>query len=117
MLSGKEVDAAAINQALAYNPFSKQIFEATGKEEAKQPAGVLPAKALSQPSPDMRLLVVANSTASFYQMQPTKEGVSLVQDSSLPCYSLARIARFAPRHGLQAAIVSDVGLHFVDLKA
>jgi hypothetical protein len=100
---------------MAYNPFSKQIFEATGNLEAKQPAGVLPAKATAQPASDMRLLVVANSTASFYQMQPTKEGVSLVQDPSLPCYSLARIARFAPRHGKQAAIVSNIGLHFVDL--
>lgn len=33
----------------------------------------------------------------------------------MPSYAQARIARFAPKSGKQAAIVSHVGLHFVDL--
>lgn len=41
----------------------------------------------------------------------------LKQDAALPCYSLARIARFAPLKGQQAAIVSQIGLHFVDMAA
>lgn len=72
---------------------------------------------------DLRLLVLADTTASFYTLENNdsadKDKSSpeawLKQDTSLPIYSQARIARFAPLHGNQAAVVTQIGLHFVDL--
>jgi hypothetical protein len=63
---------------------------------------------------DLRLLVLADTTASFYTIQPNESDAKdksssefwLKQDVSLPCYSQARIARFAPLSGRQAAIVT-----------
>lgn len=71
----------------------------------------------------MRLLVLSDTTASFYSTESNAPAdkdkatpeVWLKQDASLPCYSQARIARFAPLNGLQAAVVTQVGLHFVDM--
>jgi hypothetical protein len=71
--------------------------------------------------PSSRLLVLADTTASFYSFQKNKDAkadeapFSLQADSTLPVYSLARLTRFAPLNGLQCAVVSDIGLHFVDM--
>jgi uncharacterized protein with WD repeat len=82
---------------------------------------------------NLRLLVLADSTASFYTIQKdTSSGNTTKQtaanlsdassaqsflqvDSSLPVYSQARLARFAPYKGHQAAIVTNIGLHLVNL--
>lgn len=71
--SQKEANPLNQNQ----NPFSKPIFEQSkvqnGQEEAKQPAGVLPVSkasgqksALDDTQAALRLLVLADTTASFY---------------------------------------------------
>ena len=83
--------------------------------------------------PNLRLLVLADSTASFYTIQKSASSVntlkqntsnvsevtpaqySLLVDTGLPIYSQARLARFAPLKGHQAAIVTNIGLHFVDV--
>lgn len=82
---------------------------------------------------NLRLLVLADSTASFYTIQnDTSSGNTTKQmtanqseassaqshlkvDNGLPIYQQARLAKFAPLKGNQAAIVTNIGLHFVDL--
>ena len=67
--------------------------------------------------------MLADSTASFYQVhkQESKDSkappFTLKVDETLPQYQKARIARFAPKSGNQAAIVTNVGLHLVDMTA
>lgn len=39
----------------------------------------------------------------------------LEEDSILPTFPLAKVARFAPLSGQQAAIVDELGIHFVDM--
>jgi len=69
----------------------------------------------------LHLLVLADTSASFYKLQkntdtlPDAAPFFLQNDDSLPTYSLARIARFAPLKGQQCAVVSSIGLHFVDM--
>jgi uncharacterized protein with WD repeat len=67
--------------------------------------------------------VLADSSACFYEVcklesQDSKAPpFTLKVDATLPQYQKARIARFAPKRGNQAAIVTNVGLHLVDLNA
>ena len=39
----------------------------------------------------------------------------LEEDNKLPKFPLAKVARFAPLRGQQAAIVDELGIHFVDM--
>jgi len=41
----------------------------------------------------------------------------LEEDNNLPSYPLAKVARFAPLSGQQAAIVDELGIHFVDMSS
>lgn len=115
------------------NPFSKPIFnwnnnvQGGGAEKVKQPAGALNASKLSGESAqhdtkaDLRLLVLADANASFYSIvkHPSTDSKDppfcIKVDATLPQYPQARIARFAPKSGSQAAVVSNVGLHFIDM--
>jgi len=56
-------------------------------EESKAPAG----KALDSPS-SLKLLVLADSTASFYKTQHDGTNSELVKDTSLPSFPGASIA-------------------------
>ena len=62
----------------------------------------------------LRLLVLADDYASFFKLQSEN---SLVQDTSLPRYHLAKLARFSPLAGKQAAIVDELGIHFVSMES
>lgn len=62
----------------------------------------------------LRLLVLADDEASFFKLQSENE---LVQDISLPRYSRAKLARYAPLAGKQAAIVDELGIHFVSMES
>lgn len=76
------------------------------REESKQPAGALPD---DQTRLAQRLLVLANNTASFYCVRKSTNAetpYAIEADQKLPIYSDARIARFAPKEGKQAAIAS-----------
>ena len=76
-------------------------------EESKgQPAGV----AIDDRAHPLRLLVLADDFASFYKLQGESQ---LVEDTSLPRYHQAKLARFAPLNGHQASIVDELGIHFV----
>ena len=109
----------------AQNPFSKplQKLPAGGNAEVKQPAGVLPAsKPTNPPDAGLRLMALAETTATFYQIvqndskDPQAAPYYLKVDASLPQYPQARLCRFAPKNGAQAAIVTQSGLHLVDMK-
>ena len=41
----------------------------------------------------------------------------LVQDTYLPRYHMAKLARFSPLAGKQAAIVDELGIHFVSMES
>ena len=41
----------------------------------------------------------------------------LEEDNVLPQFPQAKVARFAPLSGQQAAIVDELGIHFVDMSA
>lgn len=124
--------AAPLNE---HNPFSKPIFKPL--DESKQPAGALPgstaanaqnsnhdAKGGADPTAQ-RLLILAEETASFYSIQKNSQAAAdakapelLVQkETAMPEYLKAKIARFSPKTGRQAAIVTSAGLHFVDMHA
>ena len=62
----------------------------------------------------LRLLVLADEYASFFKLQSEN---SLVMDTTLPRYHMAKIARFSPLSGKQAAIVDEVGIHFVSMES
>ena len=79
-------------------------------EESKAPAG----KASDSPS-SLKLLVLADSTASFYKANTNGSTTELIKDTTLPSFQGASIAQFAPLRGLQAAIVDEFGLHLVDM--
>ena len=90
-------------------PVNTNAFGAV--EESKgQPAGV----AIDDQTHPLRLLVLADEYASFYTLQSEN---SLVMDMSLPRYHMAKIARFAPLCGKQAAIVNELGIHFVSMES
>ena len=78
-------------------------------EESKgQPAGV----AVDDRAHPQRLLVLADDTASFFKLQGESE---LIPDTSLPSFRNAKLARFAPQSGEQAAIVDEQGIHIVSM--
>lgn len=107
-----------------YNPFSKQIFKPL--DESKQPAGALPGSAANAQNSNhdatkgganptvQRLLILAEDTASFYSILKNPQAASdtqapelLVQkETAMPEYLKAKIARFSPKTGRQAAIVT-----------
>jgi len=91
----------------------------TGYEESKAPAGKATDSIKVQPgqSPSLKLLVLADSKASFYKVIPQDATTELAIDTTLPSYSGATIAQFAPLNGLQAAVVDEFGLHLIDMKA
>lgn len=90
-------------------PVNTNTFGAV--EESKgQPAGV----AIDDQTHPLRLLVLADEYASFYLLQREN---SLVMDMSLPRYHMAKIARFAPLSGKQAAIVDELGIHFISMES
>lgn len=60
-----------------------------------------------------RLLVLADDLASFFILQGEN---NLVEDTTLPRYQRAKLARFAPKRGRQAAIVDELGIHFVSME-
>lgn len=63
------------------------------------------------------LLVLADDKASFFNFKVENSQSLLQEDSELPKYPLAKVARFAPLSGRQAAIVDEFGIHFVDMAA
>lgn len=69
-------------------------------------------------APPLRLLVLADSSATFFKVAATSGSdtpLVLEKDESLPTFANATTAKFAPLKGQQAAIVDQDGLHFVDL--
>lgn len=62
----------------------------------------------------LRLLVLADDYASFFKLQSESQ---LVQDHTLPRYERAKLARFAPLAGKQAAIVDELGIHLVNMES
>lgn len=80
-------------------------------EESKgQPAGV----AIDDQAHPLRLLVLADDYASFFKLQSESQ---LVQDTTLPRYHRAKLVRFSPLAGKQAAIVDELGIHFVSMES
>jgi len=106
---------------LSGNPFAQPLKHVQQKsepvtrvpgeaEESKgQPAGV----AVDDRAHPLRLLVLADEFASFYKYQQNES--QLVEDTSLPRYHQAKLARFAPLNGHQASIVDELGIHFVSM--
>lgn len=105
---------------LSGNPFAQPLKHVQNKsepvtrvpgeaEESKgQPAGV----AVDDRAHPLRLLVLADDFASFYKLQNESQ---LVEDTSLPRYHQAKLARFAPLNGHQASVVDELGIHFVSM--
>ena len=66
---------------------------------------------------------MADTTASFFKIQSqfskasNSQETTLVVDETLPKFSAATVARFAPSKGAQAAIVDELGIHLVDMKS
>jgi len=73
-----------------------------------QPAGV----AVDTEAHPLRLLVLADDFAGFFRVQGD---VQLLEDTALPRYHRAKLARFSPLSGNQAAIVDELGIHFVSM--
>jgi hypothetical protein len=68
-----------------------------------------------------RLLILADQTAAFHKLVKNQSSdnksleFSLEIEEGLPQYIKAKIAKFSPKTGKTAAIVSSVGLHIVDM--
>ena len=87
------------------------------KEESKtkQPVGMrTDSKKKTNPQ---KLLIVADEKASFFNLARDNNSQStlLEEDASYPNFPLAKVARFAPLSGQQAAIVDELGIHLVDM--
>ena len=59
--------------------------------------------------------MLADRRASFFTLKGENSQTLLVEDNTLPQYPQAKLARFAPTSGRQAAIVDELGIHFVDM--
>ena len=94
----------------AQEPVARNVSGAV--EESKgQPAGV----AIDDRARPLRLLVLADNVASFFKYEVSAS--QLVEDTTMPSYPNAKIARFAPLAGKQASIVDELGIHFVSMEA
>ena len=89
-------------------------------QKSKQPAGALPDTS-SQTRSSLRLLVLADQTASFYNMVANPAGGTetpyrLEQDATRSSYPEVTLCRFSPKKGLLAAIASKHGLFVYDVE-
>lgn len=103
-----------------YNPFKQQLLHSQQAQTKPQAAAARepeetkgPAKP-AVPSNELKLLVLADREASF--MQLGADDSTLERVDSLPRYPNARAARFAPLEGKQAAVVDELGMHFVSME-
>ena len=96
------------------NSDSRQLEESKEESKVMQPAGTLvDSKTKANPQ---KLLILADDKASFFNIVSDKNSQSLLEeDSTLPNFPLAKVARYAPLGGQQAAIVDELGIHFVDM--
>ena len=87
------------------------------KEESKvkQPVGMQ--KDSKKKTNPQKLLIVADEKASFFNLasENNSQSTLLVEDPAFPKFPLAKVARFAPLSGQQAAIVDELGIHLVDM--
>ena len=119
-----QATAAVHSQSAQQQQYVPKHLQQQQSEESKQgsaPAGKKHNSNVSktdtkakEESPPLRLLVHAETNASFFYVKKDGENHSLEKDPALPSFPLATVARFAPKKGKQAVVQDVYGLHFID---